>query len=675
MSTGGGGGEIRTKLGLDVEAFKRGISEAREGVRQLQTEMRRGRASEMADEQRAQQRLQRARQQAHQQESRQHAERSRYIKQYEADLGQLTDLFGNRFVGALKKVSLEQDRATSTAREFLSAAADASMTLLGMEQAGQVVGTIGAAFEQAATRAEGATQAAKEYFASLRGEASLKGEPGVTSSILSSNLLTRFRTGMTGDEASAFVQMFEGSLPAGMQKNNITREVADEFAVAAAEMLTRQGADPETRGDLAGMVANFQRVGSAGEGLAALEAVRVGLTEGRGYDKPLTDALLQVAGQFVSDAGTGMVPTLPELSAMIGVTSLSAGAGAAGTRVEQLVRMLQGSTTEQMDFLKAWGVTSDMNVLERLDVIAPKMAMIDEHIARKGPGKGAGGAMQEILSESGFAFEGWDEEKWADLTEKINPTDNAYEMLVAAGFSAEGLKALQEIIPAFGTLKQRIAKAQQPAAPGQVEQLNRQFFDSDLGRALRAEQFKLAAEQISGAQTMPVDTVLQLAQTRSLLDGEHLDWRTGIGDRVRSAMYGGQVSGERLRHSNRAIGMLRSQIADAGLFGELKQEFPDMALGYQLGEDPRQTIGRLVGFLEDRGQVPLEAEFAKMEVLAKGLDRNANLTDEQVATLRELKVSIDTLRDRMDRTFAPGVAPRGPGPVQAPQAPPPGWDR
>jgi hypothetical protein len=121
--------------------------------------------------------------------------------------------------------------------------------------------------------------------------------------------------------------------------------------------------------------------------------------------------------------------------------------------------------------------------------------------------------------------------------------------------------------------------------------------------------------------------------------------------------------------------MLRSQIADAGLFGELKQEFPDMALGYQLGEDPRQTIGRLVGFLEDRGQVPLEAEFAKMEVLAKGLDRNANLTDEQVATLRELKVSIDTLRDRMDRTFAPGVAPRGPGPVQAPQAPPPGWDR
>jgi hypothetical protein len=215
-----------------------------------------------------------------------------------------------------------------------------------MTKVGLVVGGVVAAFKgisivsehyhKIATDARAAAEATLDMRKALRVEGVLKGESTATDKTLKESLGLRVKTGLGMMEASDLTRQFEGSLPIGLEKKNITRKVADELIEQVGVMQARQGGDAGTRGDLAGILGQFGKIGSAEEGLGQMEAIRQALTAGRGDDTPLTNQLLKVAGSIVREGGP--VPSLPEMGAIIGVTSLSAGPEAAGTRAEQLYR-------------------------------------------------------------------------------------------------------------------------------------------------------------------------------------------------------------------------------------------------------------------------------------------------------------------------------------------------
>ncbi|MEW4569315.1 hypothetical protein AB1L88_15730 [Tautonia sp. JC769] len=676
--------EIKTGLGLDPTAFQAGIDQSIAAVRKLRAEMQRGRATEVAQDEQAQSRRRRSQEATHQAEQRNVNKSMSVYDRYRKSIEKVGDVFAGKFAEAMRTVQREEENTLETTEELLGALNTMSNAFQGLNRGAAVLNSINQAFEQAKENAREAAREAGNYFASLRGEAALTGATGPDSGILSGSLLMRLKTGMNAQDASAFAMMFESSLPAGMQKGNITREVADQYAVAVAQMVARQGADPSTRGDLAGMVANFQKIGSAGEGLAALEAIRMGLVEGRGNDKPLTDALLQVAGQFVNDAGTGMVPTLPELAAMVGVASLSAGPGAAGTRIEQLVRMLQGTTAEQMTFLKGMGVESDMNIMERLEVLVPIFEKLDEAASRGIP------LDQQLLAV------GVPEEAIASRRELISRAGNVYEVLVSAGFSAEGLKALNEMVPMFGTLQQRIEKAQQPVAGDQVAEWNRQFLQSDVGQLLRAEQFREAARQVSGIQEMATEAATVTAEARAIAMGDEKQGQTFLMDYFRPLMRGMAPDpeiGRRIRLEYGAYNMIVDQLSEAGLIDEVLNR-SDMflndeqlrartsGLGVALsnmarpligernfladrftGRDPREAVAELMRVVQDmEGIDPLEGQFAEAEAVASAIGESNQLSREQIKALERLNLNIDELKRAIDRTYRPDPSP----------APPPG---
>ena len=136
--------------------------------------------------------------------------------------------------------------------------------------------------------------------------------------------------------------------------------------MAAATRAARLGGSAAVHGDLAGLLGQFTKYapGKAGvtQGLGDLEAIRLGLTAGRGDDSPLTAQLLKTAGSL---AGDGLpVGDMKELAALIGVTSLSGGPLKAGTRAEQLVRGLRsGMNKAQGGYLKEIGITEGMGLV------------------------------------------------------------------------------------------------------------------------------------------------------------------------------------------------------------------------------------------------------------------------------------------------------------------------
>lgn len=296
-------------------------------------------------------------------------------------------------------------------------------------------------------------------------------------------------TGLSIPEADQFQRQVYGSAAAGLQKGNIDEETLKELSVKAGSTAARQTKDFGTRGDLIGILSQFRKYdkGSSGvkQALADAEMVRLGLTEGRGDDAPLTKALLNVAGSL---AGEGkMVGSLPELAAVVGVMSTSAGPGMADTRTEQLVRGLRGETPNQINFLKQFAGVGENDTLEqRLDKVIPKLREV----------KAKGRDIPTFLTESGI--------------------------------NAEQGRAITEAEANYEVIKKRLATARKGS--GDVEAQNKKFEDSPLGQMRKAEADLAVAKLNQGLKGQALEVAKKQAEAELVSEGMDTDTSYATGN-------------------------------------------------------------------------------------------------------------------------------------------------
>lgn len=313
----------------------------------------------------------------------------------------------------------------------------------------------------------------------LRVEATLKGADRPDNQRVQEALAFRAQTGLGEAEASDFTRQYLGTVPIARQKHNITPAVEKELMLQAGTMAARQGGDAGTRGELAGILGQFGKVESAEQGLGQLEAIRQALTEGRGDDTPLTQQLLKSAGAIVREGG--VVRSLPEMAALIGATSLTAGPEAAGTHAEHIVRGFQagltrhhktkGAVESQSDYLKRLGVKEGGTLEDYLDVVIPdlKKAMA----AGRNPGT--------YLGEHGIRS---DEER----------------------------RALIETVDNYEVIKQRFAAARKAGQGKAVAEENAKFLQAPEGRNAVAEALLSAAQTTRGVQEERYNVLLKEAE-------------------------------------------------------------------------------------------------------------------------------------------------------------------
>jgi hypothetical protein len=320
------------------------------------------------------------------------------------------------------------------------------------------------------------------------------------------------QTGLSIAQATEFHTQFYGSIAAGMQSGNIDEKTAERLAVESGKIASRQTKDYATRGDLAGIMAQFAKYAGKGGVEAAvsdIEAVRLGLTEGRGEDAPLTKSLLHVAGVLTGEGK--MVGTLPEMAALIGVTSLSAGPGMADTRALQLGRAMMGSTPDQINFLKSIGITEGMNLEQRADILVP-------FLRQK---KAEGRVLPEFIQE--------------------------------AGFNQEQREAIQEFEGNYEVFKIRAAKARQKAS-GQalMDESARQALLDPLQRGKVAAATLQEARLEAGKKGQDIQANLDLARAQLVASGRETSVVEQFGDWMRGLWTFGQVSGKDIRVESEA---------------------------------------------------------------------------------------------------------------------------
>jgi hypothetical protein len=461
--------------------------------------------------------------------------------------------------GVLKRLSaekrLEEEKQAAALAE--QASADSAMrnvlayggALIGLGSAAAVLGTLREGWSQVADEAQRAAAAAGHFQKESRVSGTLTGK---TAAQISPDILKLMvSSGLQQNEADNLYRQFYGSLPAGLQKGNIDEKTAKELLAETAVTAARQGGDAGVKGDLAGILPMFGKVESAEQGLGQLEAIRQGLTEGRGDDTPLTRSLLNVAGTMVREGGP--VGSLEEMAALIGTTSLSAGPMMADTRAIQVMKGVRGTTGKQMEKIeKEFGLKqgNTLSLEDRLDAIVPKL--------------------REVAKT---------EDPMAWLTKHI-------------GTPQEDAQAMVELMSNYEVLKKRFASARQSSKGGaDVKKQNQEFLDSSLGRQMVSQSMEVAGEYEAGVRNQDALAIVASAKARHAAEPASLNkWLEEKGSSVMGFMGGWD------RDTIEASQGLKSQAQRAGLLSQMPEG------GF--GEAPLDVIQKQADFLRSRGQDP-----------------------------------------------------------------------
>jgi prefoldin subunit 5 len=215
-------------------------------------------------------------------------------------------------------------------------------------------------------------QKAREY-------ANLTERPSPDNVVMSEAIGFGLKAGMTPDKAIEFLTQYQGSVPAGIQKGNITKEVGMQVAEEAARFGQRVSLTAATAGDMAGVVSQFQKINNREEGAKIFGQVAYGLNEGRGEIQPLMHAFLNTAGSLV-DEGLGPVKSLSDLAVPFGVLSQHHGPEEAGTHVRNAFQALRGKGSAQLrQSLRIMGIAPDTDAREAMTTFFGHM---DEEVAK-----------------------------------------------------------------------------------------------------------------------------------------------------------------------------------------------------------------------------------------------------------------------------------------------------
>lgn len=385
--------------------------------------------------------------------------------------------------------------------------------------------------------------------------------------------------------------------------------------VQAGIMAARQGGDAGTKGELAGILGQFGPVGSAQEGLNQLEAIRIALTEGRGDDTPLTQQLLKAAGSIVREGG--VIKSLPEMAALVGVTSLAAGPEEAGTRAQQLVRGLrvgltkqttaEGTEVSQGDYLKSLGISEEDDLERTLALVVPDLQRA----------KDMGRDLDVYLAGKNFR-------------------------------SFEERRALIEVVENYGAFTKRMAASRAVGQGAGALEANQKFLRGREGQAALAKVGTAAAEVTLGAPNELALSALEMAaaspemqEADKSIIGKGIDIAQGF---LTGNFMNPMVAGRKIRIQEAAEADLERRAREAGV--------PE--------EDIRQA--RFDAFQEGGGQLDIGQFTNRMQgmIESRGGDAGVNLGP----ILQRMNGTLD----RLDATL--GAPPRAPAALGKPQGGP-----
>ena len=344
-----------------------------------------------------------------------------------------------RLQAQLGAVTTAGNNANAAQQAHASGAAAATVgvkgyteSLLNLSNALQVVQGLGFVFgglaEKIAAGQQKMAEMTEDAFKlrdALREIANLQNHDAPDDEVTTGVLQFGVETGMTPTEARKYMEQFLGSVPAGKTKGNITDAVAEEVAQEGGIFGTRMSINPNTAGDFAGVMSQYQKIGSREEAAKVMGQVAYGLNEGRGNVEPLMRTLLNTAGSVIADGGP--VGSLSELAVMEGVASTHANPYATGTRLRQAMRALRTTKGDQGKWLAEHGVKDGMNHLDRLKAIKP--ALMAEVATT---GKGLDQALLEHVTS--------DDTEARSLAEQLGDIDLMDERLkVMGGITGKGV--------------------------------------------------------------------------------------------------------------------------------------------------------------------------------------------------------------------------------------------
>jgi hypothetical protein len=270
------------------------------------------------------------------------------------------------------------------------------LAFMAMHEAVEVLDAIGDGIRDARDEVDKLAESNLKLRDSMRELANLQGHEGPDDEVAGEVLALGMASGMKPDEAVKFLEQFEGSIPAGRQLGNIgagknaveKKELERAMALEGAAFSARLGINPETGGDLSGVISQYTKIGKIEDFAGQLGAMAYGLNEGRGKLTPLIRGELGQAGAAVTD---GRVKDLAELGSFIGVASTVAkSAGSSGTKFSQMDALLNTVGGEQGDYLQSIGVSDKKGDLAKLKEL------------RKDLDKNGGGDWSTYLYSKGF---------------------------------------------------------------------------------------------------------------------------------------------------------------------------------------------------------------------------------------------------------------------------------
>jgi len=245
-------------------------------------------------------------------------------------------------------------------------------------QAGVAVATnFGEAINNARDRIKEMGEEVMDLRDKMRELANLQGKPGPDNEVMAEAAKLGIQAGMMPTEAVKYLEQFEGSSPAGVQKGHIDERTKKEMMVEGAKFGTRVGITPATAGDLAGVIPQYVDLTKDKDGkdvpqdqrmalgMAQMGRVAYGLNEGRGKLEPLVRSLINTAGAVVRMGGPAEDPG--ELAAIQGVASTHSNSKESGTRVRQAVRALRDMTGPAGMYMEHVGIKNGMTHMQRLE--------------------------------------------------------------------------------------------------------------------------------------------------------------------------------------------------------------------------------------------------------------------------------------------------------------------
>jgi hypothetical protein len=196
------------------------------------------------------------------------------------------------------------------------------------------------------------------------------------------------QTGADVVKATNFAERFQGAMPRGEDKGNITPETKDLFRAESLRTAMRLGVNPSVMGKFAGSVAGYQKVPTVESGMDQTAGALWGMEKGRdSYDQHIK-AFEKLAPIMVKGKGGGGIRNVAEAGVILGAVDPIAGsADQAQNMIIQSNRLLSRTNGKQGEWLKSKGVRPDMDWDEKMAKIAPFI---------QGPGG------EKVLEDLGF---------------------------------------------------------------------------------------------------------------------------------------------------------------------------------------------------------------------------------------------------------------------------------